>query len=50
MDYVIVLSHRSGMLSLSDRLFRKSIHAALHNGDLSRIVSPNTILDGFENE
>ncbi len=51
MDNVTVLDHRGGMLSLSDCLFRKtSPHAELYRGDRSRVVSQNTILDGFENE
>ena len=51
MDYVTVLDHRGGMLSLSDCLFRKtSPHAELYRGDRSKVISNQTILDGFENE
>ena len=49
MDYVTVIDHRGGMLSLSDCLFRKtSPHAELYKGDRSHVVSHQTILDGFE--
>ncbi len=48
MDHVTVLDHRSGALSLSDCLFRKtSPHATLYKGDRSKVLSHNTILDGF---
>ena len=51
MDYVTVIDHRGGMLSLSDCLFRKtSPHAELYKGDRSHVVSHQTILDGFEDE
>ena len=51
MDDVTVLDHRSGALSLSDCLFRKtSPRATLYKGDRSAVISKNLILDGFENE
>ena len=51
MDDVTVIDHRSGKLSLSDCLFRKtSPHTVLYRGDRSGVISRNTILDGFENE
>jgi hypothetical protein len=51
MDNVTVIDHRSGTLSVSDCLFRKtSPGAVLYKGDGSGLKSHNTILDGFDDE
>lgn len=51
MDDVTVIDHRSGVLSMSDCLFRKtSPRATLYKGDRSKVISGNLILDGFEDE